>query len=514
MSSLSAPSSMSANALTSSSTRDTSSFPFLTSTPPAVLALVCQHLPLRVLLRLLRSCSDLHRLHANVASFSSAAWSEVALELSLHQRAHQWSMSIPLYKPHKGLIRHKKTDDSDVPDNDDSHKPRTRQQQRGHHIPLSLWQRALPALRYSVEQWDRLKCDWLEKETLRAMLTADQPTKSVRVGAEERVVLSQLTWKQLGDMIPRALPCFRSRFVLAATPHLQHLCLSIDSYTIDPPSAADIFSLVPRLRSLQLEQNDWERIDTESSIISIRAMLALLPSLTSLRCFWLHLAVQDMVHIAAHATLEHIQLEVVAALEDQGVLGDELHFSSKEAAQCDETEQRTDEKEGSEASSIDPSHDISTGKQGKKEAKRHARDIERLPIALTRQTPTRRSIQARLALANWLHRPVTAALRSPDYTPSFRQPTLSLLRYYRQQTATLRSILLEQLASSASDVEDEGSSRESGMQRDCLDEWADTSEQSSEETSEEDEEWYDSEDWDEEEEEEEEGSEAEMSDGS
>lgn len=62
----------------------------LTATPPAVLALVCQHLPAQQILRLLRCCASLRRLADRDAAFTSVAWRRSQLTLDLRQPTVQW----------------------------------------------------------------------------------------------------------------------------------------------------------------------------------------------------------------------------------------------------------------------------------------------------------------------------------------------------------------------------------------------------------------------------------------
>ena len=97
----------------------------LANTPPPVLALICQHLQVPDLLRLLRCCSTLHRLIATDASFSSAAWSAARLRLRLHQRLHEWTL------PYRGCVCNEWLS------------------------PLALLQQAVPVIQYTLEQRER-----------------------------------------------------------------------------------------------------------------------------------------------------------------------------------------------------------------------------------------------------------------------------------------------------------------------------------------------------------------------
>ena len=101
----------------------------LLTTPHAVLSLICRHLDVVDLLRLLRSSSHLHRLDASdgETAFSSVAWSEAWLGLMLNQRLHEW-----LIPRHSCVV---------APDVDRV------------YIPLSLWQQAVPVMHYTLKQW-------------------------------------------------------------------------------------------------------------------------------------------------------------------------------------------------------------------------------------------------------------------------------------------------------------------------------------------------------------------------
>ena len=268
--------------------------PSLATTPLAVLSLVCQHLQVADILRLLRCTLALQGLSSADASFSSAAWSEARLDLFIHQRLHEWTL------PYERCVH-------DIT--------------RVSYVPLTLWQQALPMLQYTVQRWKQEHVtahsgeyeDGSESSgdelVLAAVLTGEQRTKTVRVRGEEHVVLSQLSWGKLDEIVPWRVPCYRSRFVLTAVPHLQHLHLAIDANSIrPPPPVSETFALVPRLRSLRLRETDSEHDDTDECMLPIRDMLAALPRLTFLHCEWLRLSEQDKADIADHATLKRITL--------------------------------------------------------------------------------------------------------------------------------------------------------------------------------------------------------------
>ena len=266
------------------STSATSSHrPTLTVTPPAVLALICQHLQVADILRLLRCCSHLRLLNDDDA-FSGVAWSAARLELRLNTELHEWAL------PYHSCI----------------HDPASQLYDR--HIPLSLWQQARPVLVYTQQQWHNTAfgSHAQSEERLRMALAIEQPTRTIRVGDEQNVVLNSVSWSNLFGLISRGAPCFRGRFVLTATPHLQHLHVVLDVDRSPRLRLQDIVTLVPRLRSLHVEKNTFDSL--EPAAIPTRAILDALPLLTQLSLVGFYLTAQEWVDIAAHVTLEHIHL--------------------------------------------------------------------------------------------------------------------------------------------------------------------------------------------------------------
>ena len=253
-----------------------SSSQLLTALPPVLLALICQYLPVAELLCLLRCCSHLRTLNTSDATFSSAAWSSARLHLALTKQLHDWTL--PLDSCIQGTGRYAR------------------------HIPLSLWQQAVPVIEYTVQHW-------YASEGLKAALHGKQPATKIVVKGEQHVVLSKLSWGVLNGLIPQPARCFRSRFVLAATPHLQHLSLAMGAFIVYETPLSDIVCRVPRLRSLRVERNRVDRDNSALIILPNHTVLAHLPHLTALSCASVHLSAQTLIDIAAHATLEHIHLE-------------------------------------------------------------------------------------------------------------------------------------------------------------------------------------------------------------
>ena len=433
----STPSAPSSSSSSSSSSPAVSSSLFL-ATPPAVLSVICQHLTVHDLLRLFRSCSELHRLNASDTTFSSAAWSRASLRLTLDQRLHYWTL------PYKACVW-------------DEHSEKL-------HLPLSLWQQALPVIRYTVEQWLRSDETYLstdERDALRALL-AEQPTSTVRVGGQDHVVLSALTFTKLSTEIvaQRRFPCYRSRFVLAAMPQLQHMKLVIDKCIVLLPSASDMFALVPRLHSLHLVQDDSDEGDFVADVVRVHDMLASLPRLTSLTCRKVELGVQDLIDIAAHCTLEELRLSSKrAAYHDRAWLADGIEFDGgdidEEEVGCDGSQRATGEMEEAQRKDAAAADDDCAGLNEYEKEDRRAQN-RWLPLALARVIPSQRSIRVRLALANTLHRQLSRQL----IAAGSKRP-LSLLHHYRRQVVVLRLTLRNQLAASSAAMEgaDESAAR-------------------------------------------------------
>ena len=275
---------------------------------------------------------------------------------------------------------------------------------------------------------------------MKAALAAQQPTTTVREGGREYVVLSELSLSSVNAMLPPGrVPSYLSRFVLTATPYLQHLDIVTRGDTVVPPPVADTFSLVPRLRSLRLSQLNHFRTDLTDGTFCMRDMLTPLPSLVALRCMKMPLGVQDLIDIAAHATLGNIHVFTrKASTVDKAWLPDGFDFHT------DGKEEEADEEGEAERASDETMADSGDEKdsQASEPADRDARtiDMQRLPVALTRVTPSTRSILARLALTNFLHR----ALLPPEH-PLSVQRSITLQRHYQQQVALLRSTLRQQL---------------------------------------------------------------------
>ena len=254
----------------------------------------------------------------------------------------------------------------------------------------------------------------------------------------------------------------------AAVPHLQHLHLAIDPYDIRPPPACDVFSLVPHLRSLHLEQTLYVNTDP-ASIGSICDMLALLPNLTALHGTALHFDIQDLIDIAAHATLERVRLQQTYAWRDQEWLGyDEwcsgpgFDFDSSDNTHTQRQPRNTGEDETGgdnevvdeqdEAAAAAVSDTITAGATYYDNCQlvSCAEDIRRLLSALNRVEPTQRSVEARLSLATFLyHAMQVRKFNDPAEGDDWSRPP-EILLHLRHQIAVLHSTLRRQLSCSTS----------------------------------------------------------------
>ena len=351
-----------------------------TTIPSALLSLVCQHLDAPDVLRLLRCCSRLHRLSGHDSSFSSTAWRAAWLSIQA-----DWSLEEWLLPYHKWLW--------------DPYRER--------RVPLSMWQQAAPVLRYVTEYRSGAWTSQHQTSSnpavlppspakLRAALATEQATRWVKDECgKQQVVLSELSLLELRAMLPSArVPTICSHFVLSAVPHLQHLHVSAMVYSMSY-WLGDTLSLVPRLRSLHLQGPEssgsspqWARLYVHRASVTIDMDVALtaLPSLTALTCTRLTLSVQDLIHIAAHATLECVQLFSLHCIDD----GENLDFSTANTARRDNLE------------NTQVMQDEKAAEHEKPDATQHVRDIQRLAKALARVIPSHRSISARLALANYI----------------------------------------------------------------------------------------------------------------
>ena len=240
------------------------------------------------------------------------------------------------------------------------------------HIPLSLWQQARPVMEYTVQQWQRTTGWWqaYSSERLKAALNSKQPNITIiSVKSQQQhlffdedehhVVLSDLSWWDLSVEVSRA-PFFRHRFVLSATPHLQHLSVAVNMYCT-PLSASSHTSL-----------DCGDRI-----MIPDHTILAQLPHLTALSCLSIQLTTQTLIDIAAHATLEHIHLD------DMGLRGCAAFHTDGEEVQHIEAEKAARTSSGDRAEVVvwpahsDPAYGLD----------RRERDIRRISLSLVRVSP-------------------------------------------------------------------------------------------------------------------------------
>ena len=382
---------------------------WLACTPPALLALICQHLQVTDILRLLRCCSNLRLLNDNGA-FADGAWSALRLELRLNTELHEWAL------PCSSCI----------------HDPSTQLYDR--YIPLSLWQQALPVLEYTQQQWD-IHEHWLQArlamEQLRAAVVTQQPTTTIVINGEQHVVLSSVTWSALFGWIDKGAPNFRGLFVLTATPHLQHLSILMNVHKTSMAPLSHIFPLVPRLRSLRMEKDSIFDFSTEAAIPT-RAILDALPQLTALSLLGFRGTAQELIDIAAHATLEHIHINAYSQYVDEDGLRGCFMF-------------HTDGEEEGAAVMEQGQQQMTTGSGSVEMAAARDDAMARLSLALVRVVcPSQRSVRARLTVAAFLHCEIVLPLELSEDSPGHvTQPSRSVV----QQLAMLQLTLRDQLAS-------------------------------------------------------------------
>jgi len=439
-----------------------SSFQLLSSLPPPLLALAASCLPPVALLRLQRCSSTLHGLRSD-ESFMAAAWRWTELSLTLDQSLERWTLPVGEWIE------------------DSSEQP---------FIPLSVWQAALPVWRLVL---DRLKGGWRSErqERLHELIMRQQPTRWVLarrrdddswVMVDERLAEQSVGVQRMEVLVePKGGWDFdedtgfldndvevRCGLVLRACPYLQHLHLAIDAYMCRPPSHEDTFALVPRLRSLRLEQCDSDDIDLHH-LIDFRAMLNSLPNLTSLRCDINCLSIAALLELASHSTLE--ETDISSVMVNEWWTGDQMVFpiSVEEDEKQLEMEENGSKLDGDiecedseaveaalvrhvpEAAPADykqpPNKPLTDSNEEAAEVETTRVAIQRMCTALTRTQPTQLSCEVRLALADWLHRRLRRGKLRTGVDPSgpIHYPK-SLLRRYRMQVALLRSTLQHQLS--------------------------------------------------------------------
>ena len=124
-------------------------------------------------------------------------------------------------------------------------------------------------------------------------------------------VLRDVEWGSLHATVPTDRDVeVRCGLVLRACPHLQHFDLTVDGSVCQEPTHADTFALIPRLRSLRLQQCSSGRIELRP-LSDCRAMLDGLPHLRTLRCFkTTSLSIKHILDFASHSTLEEVHINI------------------------------------------------------------------------------------------------------------------------------------------------------------------------------------------------------------
>ena len=425
----------------------------LSHLPPPLLTLTACHLDVVALFRLQRCSTRYRRLCAD-ESYRAAVWRWAQLRMSMDKRLHEWTLPSEqcVASGERGLI------------------------------PVSLWQLALPVWRAVVarlraqetvdgmpwldvhEGYDRY-IDAVEEEqptvTILAKRNADDSWEAVDEDTKQSAdvqrveVLRDIDWCQMDEvMLPCAETGVRCRLVLQACPYLQHLDLTVDTRVSERPSHADTFALVPRLRSLRLNQQCDRKFDSgfdKEALFDFRAMLTSLPHLTSLTCTNIIFSgVTELLDIASHSTLEELHID--CKIEAEWVK-DHVHFPIS----VDEDEQRLERDAARVLSLRAGMYGVGEDHEAvwravlfpiasifNQQDKWLTAETQRLTAAVTRTHPTQRSCEVRLALADWLHRHLQRD--SLDTNALNNNQFVSMLRRWRALVAHLRSTLQHQLS--------------------------------------------------------------------
>ena len=287
------------------------------------------------------------------------------------------------------------------------------------------------------------------------------------------MVLSDLSLEGYRAMLPfKFLPSARLHHALQGVPCLQHLSVSTSGDLQMARWMGDTLSLVPRLRSLHVHSShsvqpydsEWykedgfesdEEICMERQVrVATRVSLAALPSLTALTYTRVSLSVQELIDIAAHATLERIQLSSAGCI-DWRPEEEDISFNLDDIAEQLEKQQDTEavmhardmmeqEEGGEEEEQEQVSKDELSGEEA---AVSQHRDLQRLIEALTRVAPSHRSIMARLALTNFISDQLRQRREEVKRSAVVEGLTLSTMCHCQQQLVVLRSTLRDQLRS-------------------------------------------------------------------
>ena len=322
----------------------------------------------------------------------------------------------------------------------------------------------------------------VERDADGSWKAASDDSKEQSADVQRVEVLRDVDWRQVHEMVPwRRDEEVRCGWILRACPYLQHLKLAISFFVCDPPSHADTFALVPRLRSLRLTICERERMQLlwnqnqsddgkADPLCNYQAMLDSLPCLISLTCAATHhFSAVPLLAIASHSTLEELHIDSRGKRlskdewkEEEEWIGlgitfpvnvrDDTHLMMENDfayGQFRKDHEAAIDTAALEAVLVDsqsrPTRHVtgSAEKQSERDARRIA--VRRMHAALTRTQPTQRSCQVRLALADWLHRRLLRGkLFREDDQEDPRYPK-SLLFRYRMLMLLLRSTLQRQL---------------------------------------------------------------------
>ena len=282
-------------------------------------------------------------------------------------------------------------------------------------IPAKLWQDAKDTLTTVAQRWleerpgfaiddsrehgqiqgTRYRVESVQQ--LLDLLRSPQETEMVTdVEGVEVEVLKDVHHSTLSDAVEWSESSIvLSNQLLSCLPHLQQLLISIDAIHFDMPPISASIAHVPHLRVLHVQQTDSDQTNTEHSLLDIRATLDALPQLRVLHWLEMRVSILDLLHIAAHSTLEDITIESVeygVAYDDREWLGSHFHFK-RQGAELD--------KEDPQYPDTEPVEEVEGEEGGMSELE--ANELkQRLLASLIRTKPTLHAVYARRGLIKLL----------------------------------------------------------------------------------------------------------------
>ena len=421
-----------------------SSIQLLGLLPTPLLALVASHLSSAPLLRLQRCSSALRRLRAD-DSYMAVAWCNAELTLCTSSpQCRSFSFQARIVSPHSTPI------------------------------PVHEWEVVQLELATLFAASEARETDEARRNGLRGAgtwLSLPRPTHYIRVKrdgsgtlrevddvgdeaeGEERVeVLRDYDWAIVNGCLQghRRVDDY-CRVALRACPYVRQLRVEVDSVQHMVLSNDDTFALTPRLLSLHLchAADRASEVQADRLPIDFGLMFDSLPCLTSLRCDHIRIDIDDLLNIACHSTLEQVRIEATGKqVRDAQWIGTTIRLP------CDEATDRLELEQSADGEVLDGD----VAEEERKESALYsallrgqlARDqpeleeLRRMHAALTRTQPSQRSCDARLAVADWLHRRFKRAglyVNTVTYQESMWCDRVALIRCtLRQQLSELSAV--------------------------------------------------------------------------